>query len=94
MNRAQLAAEISKRTGLSKKEALEAINGAVGAISEALEKGDSVTLMGFGTFWVGERPAREGRNPRTGAKLSIQATRSAKFKAGSALRSRVKGSGA
>ena len=75
--------------GLTKKDAEAAINAVFGAIGDALAKGDSVQLIGFGTFGVKERAAREGRNPRTGEVVKIKASKVPTFKAGKGLKDKV-----
>jgi len=85
----ELVAAVAKNADLSKKDADAAVKAVFDAISEALAKGDRVQLIGFGTFEVAERPAREGRNPRTGETMKIAATKSPKFKAGKALKDKV-----
>ena len=75
--------------GLTKKDAETAINAVFGAIGDALAKGDAVQLIGFGTFGVKERAAREGRNPRTGEVVKIKASKVPTFKAGKALKDKV-----
>ena len=89
MNKMELVAAVAKNADLSKKDADAAVKAVFDAISEALAKGDRVQLIGFGTFEVAERPAREGRNPRTGENMKIAATKSPKFKAGKALKDKV-----
>lgn len=74
----------------SKRQANEAVNAVLDAITKALSKGDKVTLPGFGAFSVSKRAARMGVNPRTGAKIRIAATKVPKFKAGKALKDAVK----
>jgi DNA-binding protein HU-beta len=74
----------------SKKEAAEAVNTVLDAITKALRKGEKVALTGFGTFSVSKRAARTGVNPRTGAKIKIAATKVPKFKAGKSLKDAVK----
>jgi len=86
MNKSELIDAIAKSAKLSKSAAALALNGAFGAIGKALGKGDTVTLIGFGTFYVGNRAARNGRNPKTGAVIKIPASRSPKFRAGKALK--------
>jgi DNA-binding protein HU-beta len=66
------------------------LDGFISAVSGALATGDKITLVGFGTFSVGERAAREGRNPRTGEKIKIPASKTVRFKAGKALSEKVK----
>jgi DNA-binding protein HU-beta len=89
MNKMELVAAVAKNADLSKKDADAAVKAVFDAISEALAKGDRVQLIGFDTFEVAERPAREGRNPRTGETMKIAATKSPKFKAGKALKDKV-----
>jgi DNA-binding protein HU-beta len=89
MNKMELVAAVAKNADLSKKDADAAVKAVFDAISEALAKGDRVQLIGFGTFEVAERPAREGRNPRTGETMKIAATKSPKFKACKALKDAV-----
>ena len=90
MNKSELINAIAA-AGLSKKDAGIALDAAVTAVSEALAKGESVHLVGFGTFSVKERAAREGRNPRTGEIVRIAAAKSPAFKAGKALKDKVNG---
>lgn len=89
MNKADLVEVIAKSAGISKSASEKAVDGAIGAITGALKKGHSVTLAGFGTFRVGKRQARVGRNPRTGAEIRIQAAKVPKFSAGKALKDAV-----
>ncbi len=89
MNKGQLIGEIAKVT-CSKKEAGLALDAALAAIQKALKKGDTVTLVGFGTFKVSKRKARVGRNPQTGASLKIAAKKVPVFKAGQGLKAAVK----
>ena len=90
MTKAELVATIAKDAGIIKSKAEKAVDGFVSAVSGALSSGDKVTLVGFGTFSVGERAAREGRNPRTGAKIKIPASKVVKFKAGKTLSEKIK----
>jgi DNA-binding protein HU-beta len=90
MTKAELVAKMAKDAKLSKAAAGRALNGAIEAITKALKKGDSVTLVGFGTFSVSKRKARKGRNPQTGKEIKIAARKVAKFKAGSELKKTVK----
>ena len=90
MNKGELAEKVAKNSGLSKASAEDAVNTVLGAIADALTKGDKVTLVGFGTFSVADRAAREGRNPQTGAKMNIPASKGVKFKAGSKLTDSLK----
>jgi len=89
MNKAELIEEVAKVTS-SKKQAGEAISATLAAIQKALKKGDTVTLVGFGTFRVSKRKARKGRNPQTGAALKIAAKKVPVFKAGQGLKNAVK----
>ena len=89
MNKAELIDEIAAVT-CSKKEAELALGAALAAIQKALQKGDAVTLVGFGTFAVTERKAREGRNPKTGEAINIAAKKVPVFKAGKGLKDAVK----
>ena len=88
MNKGELIAKIAE-AGLSKKDAGVALDAAIAAIGDALAKGDAVQLIGFGTFGVKERAAREGRNPRTGEVVKIAASKVPTFKAGKALKDKV-----
>lgn len=85
MNKTELVEKIAVGAGLSKESAKKALEAAVEAIKTALVEGDKVQLIGFGTFSVNERPAREGMNLRTGEKIQIAAKKVAKFKAGTDL---------
>ena len=89
MNKAQLINEVAKVT-CSKKEADLAIDATLAAIQKALKKGDTVTLVGFGTFKVSKRKARKGRNPQTGEEIKIAAKKVPVFKAGKGLKDAVK----
>ena len=88
MNKGELIAKIAE-AGLSRKDAGVALDAAIAAIGDALAKGESVQLVGFGTFSVKERAAREGRNPRTGETVKIKAAKAPTFKAGKALKEKV-----
>ena len=81
--------QIAQAAEVSKSAAERAVDALVSAIKVSLKKGDMVTLVGFGTFYVGKRKAREGRNPRTGAALKIAAARVPKFRAGKALKDAI-----
>ena len=91
MNKTQLVAALADKTGLSKKDAEKALLAFTGSIEESLIKGDKVQLIGFGTFEVKERPAREARNPRTGETVKIAASKAPYFKAGKGLKDKVNG---
>ena len=82
MNKSELVEVVARHAGISKVASEKAVDGALGAIKGALKKGQSVTLVGFGTFRVGRRAARVGRNPQTGAEIRIKAARVPKFSAG------------
>jgi len=86
MKKAELVEAVAEKAGLTKADATRAIDATFEAIKGVLVKGDKITVPGFGTFSVGERAAREGRNPQTGEKVKIAASKSAKFKAASALK--------
>ena len=81
--------QIAQAAEVSKSAAERAVDALVTAIKTSLKKGDMVTLVGFGTFYVGKRAARSGRNPRTGATIKIKAARVPKFRAGKALKDAV-----
>jgi DNA-binding protein HU-beta len=85
MNKKELIESIAGAADISKAAAEKALNGTLAAIAESLKKGDKVTLVGFGTFSVAKRDARQGRNPQTGKTIKIPAKKVVKFKAGSKL---------
>lgn len=85
MNKTQLIEAMASGAGLSKADAKRALESFIGATSDALKKGDKVSLVGFGSFGVSERSARTGRNPQTGATIQIAAKKVVKFKAGAEL---------
>ncbi len=89
VNKHELIEVIAKDADISKAAAGRALDGAVAAITVSLKKGQMVTLVGFGTFYVGKRAARSGRNPRTGASIKIKAAKVPKFRAGKALKDSV-----
>ena len=89
MNKSELVDAMARGADLSKAAAERALESAVAAIRTTLKKGGSVSLVGFGTFYVGKRAARSGRNPRTGAAIKIRAAKVPKFRAGKALRDTV-----
>ena len=89
MNKGELIEAVASATGSTKAEAGRAIDATVDAVTGALKKGDTVTLIGFGTFKVSSRAARTGRNPQTGAELKIPARKVPSFKAGAGLKSAV-----
>ena len=86
MNKTELVAAMAEKTELSKKDAEKALKAFTDVVAEELTKGEKIQLVGFGTFEVAERPAREGRNPRTGETMKIAASKAPKFKAGKALK--------
>jgi DNA-binding protein HU-beta len=90
MTKAQLIASVADKTKMTKKATAEAVNATVAALTEALAAGESVQLVGFGTFKVSERSARVCKNPRTGEKINVPAKKVPVFKAGKALKSVVK----
>ena len=92
MNRKELAAALAKKSGKSNADADRTIGAFVDVISDALKKGESITLVGFGSFSVKKRAARTGRNPATGAEIKIKATKVPSFKAGATLKAAVNGS--
>jgi len=89
MNKTELIADIAKRSGLSKKDAETAVKALTDSITAELKKGGKVQLVGFGTFEVTKRAAREGRNPQTGKTMKISACKAPKFRAGKALKDTV-----
>ena len=91
MNKTELIAAVAEKAELSKKDAEKAVKALTEAVAEELKKGGKVQLVGFGTFEVSERAAREGRNPQTGAAMKIAASKMPKFKAGKALKEAVNG---
>lgn len=86
MNKAELIDVIADDAGLTKKDAGAALKAFTDAVAKELKKGGSVQLVGFGTFEVGKRAARSGRNPKTGETIKIKASKTPKFKAGKALK--------
>jgi len=90
VNKTELVEAVAASADLSKAAATRAVDGVMAAITEALKKGDSVSLVGFGSFSVRERAARAGRNPQTGEKIEIKASRQPVFKAGKALKDAIK----
>ena len=89
MNKAELIDVVADSADISKAAAQRAVEAAISAITQALKGGDSVTLVGFGTFTVRNRQARTGRNPRTGEEISIKASKVPGFKAGKALKDAI-----
>jgi len=90
MNKGELIEAVAKEVGISKALAGKVMDSTIGAVTKSLKKGDKVALVGFGTFSVGMRKARSGRNPQTGKEIQIPAAKVAKFKAGKALAQAVK----
>jgi DNA-binding protein HU-beta len=89
MNKTELINVISEKAGLSKKNTEIALNATIASIEEALQKGDKVVLVGFGTFEVKNRAARKGRNPQTSEEIQIPASKAPVFKAGKSLKDSV-----
>ena len=86
MNKSELIDAIAQSADISKAAAGKALDGMVAAVTEALKSGDTVTLVGFGTFYVGEHAERKGHNPKTGEEIPIAAAKSPHFRAGRALK--------
>jgi DNA-binding protein HU-beta len=89
MNKTELVAAVAEKAGLSNKDAAKAVAAVFDSIADSLKAGDKVALVGFGTFAVKERAAREGINPLTGAKIKIAASKVPGFKAGKALKDAI-----
>ena len=89
MNKAEFVDAVAEKASLSKTEAADAVEAVLDSITDALKSGDQVTLVGFGTFLVRKREARQGRNPRTGETMQIAASNVPAFKAGKALKDSV-----
>ena len=89
MNKSELIEAVASAADLTKADAGRAIDATVAAITDTLAKGDSLSLIGFGTFSISNRAARTGRNPRTGETIQIKAAKLPKFKAGKALKDAV-----
>ncbi|MCI5555496.1 HU family DNA-binding protein [bacterium] len=89
MTKVELIAAVATEAGLSKKDAEKAVNTMLATITEELKKGEKVSLVGFGTFEVRERPERQGRNPQTKEPMTIAASKLPAFKAGKALKDAV-----
>lgn len=90
MNKSELIVAMAEAADISKSAAGRALDGMTDAVANALKKGDTVTVIGFGTFLIKERAARSGRNPRTGEAIEIAASKTPTFKAGKALKDAVK----
>ncbi len=91
MNKSELIEHIAKDADISKAAAARVLESTIAAVTSTLKKGDSVSLVGFGTFAVGKRAARTGRNPRTGAAIKIKAAKVPKFRPGKALKDALNG---
>jgi len=91
MNKNELVSKIAEKSGLTKKDSEKALDAFVGSVAEALQKGDKVQLVGFGTFEIRDRAERKGRNPQTGEEITIPATKAPAFKAGAELKKVVSG---
>lgn len=89
MNKAELVAAIAEKTELSKKDSEKALKAFIDVVTDELKKGEKIQLVGFGTFEVSKRAAREGRNPQTGETMKIAASAAPKFKAGKALKDAI-----
>ena len=89
MNKAELVAAIAEKAEISKKDSEAALKAFTDVVAEELKKGEKIQLLGFGTFEVAERAARTGRNPQTGAEMTIPASKAPKFKAGKALKDAI-----
>jgi len=94
MTKAEIVAQLADQIKISKAAATKALAVVTGCITQAMKKGDKVTLVGFGTFSVSERKARKGRNPQTGKEIKIAAKKVPKFSAGAALKATVNGKAA
>jgi DNA-binding protein HU-beta len=90
MNKSDLIGKIAKKTGMTKKDVDNVLNGFLGEVTQALSSGERVQLIGFGTFQTRSRSARTGRNPQTGSVIKIKASTIPAFKAGNKLREAVK----
>ncbi len=90
MNKSELIDAMADASDLSKADATRALSGFIDAVTDALNKGDTVSLIGFGTFSVKERAARQGRNPQTGETIQIKAAKIPSFKAGKGLKDAIK----
>ncbi len=86
MNKSEMIDQIARSADISKAAAERALDATIASIKTSLKKEEMVTLVGFGTFWVGKRLARQGRNPHTGAAIAINAAKIAKFRPGKALK--------
>jgi DNA-binding protein HU-beta len=91
MNKGDLINMVAEQADLTKNQASDAVNAVFDAVSKALTEGDKATLIGFGTFSISERAARQGRNPQTGETIQIAASKVVRFKAGKELKDKVNG---
>ena len=91
MNKTELIAKVAEQANMTKKDTERFVNAFIDVVQNALAEGDTVSILGFGTFLSGERPAREGRNPRTGEAIQIPASRVPVFRPGRGLRGSVTG---
>ncbi len=91
MNKAELVSAIAEKAGMGKTQAGEALDATIAVITEALKRGEEVKIVGFGTFGVADRAAGEARNPRTGEKVQVPASKTPKFKAGMGLKDALNG---
>lgn len=91
MNKSELVSKIAEKSGLTKKDSEKALDALVESIMEALQNGDKLQLVGFGTFEIRDRAERKGRNPQTGEEIVIPATKAPIFKAGTELKKAVSG---
>ena len=89
MNKTELVAAMAKDTNLSKKDVEAVLKSFIDVVTDELKKGEKIQLVGFGTFEVSTRAAREGRNPQTGKEMKIKASKAPKFKAGKALKDAI-----
>ena len=90
MTKAELVEKMAKDAGISKADAVKALNSFIDGVTKTIKKGGKVTLVGFGTFLLAKRKARTGRNPRTGEKIRIPASKVPKFSAGAGLKKAVR----
>ena len=91
MNQTELIAAVAERAGLTRADAGKAVEALVGTITDTLKPGDEIRISGFGTFGVSERSERQGRNPQTGAPITIAASKAAKFTAGKGIKDALNG---
>ncbi len=91
MNKTELVGKVAERAGMTKKDTEKVVSTLIDVVQDTLAKGDTVAILGFGTFLARERPAREGRNPRTGEAIQIPASRVPVFRPGRGLRGSITG---